>query len=202
MTRELQEALEDISRIRGQIARSADFKGYGFASVAASAFVAVAAAGLQALLISDPAGQFSAFVGIWTGAAALSVLLVAAEMVWRARRHHSGMAWDLVRAAAGQLLPAGAAGALLTLVLMPASPEIYVLIPSLWQVIFSLSLFASTRSLPLGAQGAAIWYLSAGLVNLSWLSAGAALSPWTMGIPFGVGQALLAFALRPRGAKP
>ena len=195
MGRDLQDALEGIEQIRSQIARSTEFKGYGWATVASSGLLAWIAAGLQDALIPDPIGRFADFLLLWSATASLSVCLVGIEMAWRARRHHVTLAPDLVRTALGQFLPAGMAGALLTFVLMPAAPEIRGLIPGLWQILFSLGLFASIRYLPIGAYGAAVWYLGAGLVNL-----GAPLSPWTMGIPFGIGQLLLAAALW-RGAK-
>jgi len=196
MTRDFQEALDGISEIRSRIALSTDFKGYGAATVAASGLFAWAAAGLQGLVIVDPLERFPAFLLLWTGAAILSVCLVGIEMAWRARRRHLRLTPDLIRAAWSQLLPAGLAGALLTIILLPAAPEIRALIPALWQILFSLGLFASARFLSGRAQGAALWYLGAGLVNLGLAVAGAPLSPWTMGIPFGVGQLLLAAALR------
>lgn len=201
MSRELREALEGIDQIRHQIALSAEFKGYGAATVAASGLLAWIAAGLQHLLIADPVERFEAFLLIWTAAALTSVCLVATEMVWRARRHHAALAPGLVRAALGQILPAGIAGALVTVALMPAAPAIRVLIPGLWQVIFALGLFASLRFLPKGASCAAVWYLGAGLINLAGLRSGVPLSPWTMGIPFGLGQLLLAAAAWPRAPR-
>ncbi len=202
MSRELREALEGISQIRSQIARSSEFKGYGAATVAASGVVAWVAAGLQALLVPDPVERFGFFLLIWTAAAVLSVFLVGIEMVRRARRHHTALAWKLVWAVFGQILPAGAAGALLTLVLLPAPSEMSVLLPGLWQILFSLGLFASIRFLPRGSYAAAAWYLGAGVIVLLWLRSGMAPSPWVMGIPFGVGQFLLAAAFRLGGDKP
>jgi hypothetical protein len=41
-----------------------------------------------------------------------------------------------------------------------------------------------------------LWYLAAGLFCLAAGSATQALSPWSMGIPFGVGQLLVAAVLQ------
>ena len=197
MSRELRDALDGISQIRGQIAQSADFKGYGGATVAVSGLVAWIVAWLQTRLIADPLGQFSDFVLLWSAAALVAVCPVGIEMVWRARRHHAGLAPSLLRASLMQILPAGIAGALLTVVLMRGSPEVRALIPGLWQILFSLGLFASHRFLPRGAYAVAVWYLGAGLFDLT-----APFSPWIMGIPFGVGQLLLAAAFRLSAEKP
>jgi hypothetical protein len=197
MSRELRDALDGISQIRGQLAQSAEFKGYGGATLAASGAVAWLAAWLQSRLIADPLAQFSDFVLLWSVAALLAVFPVAIEMVRRARRLPAGLASPLLRASLMQILPAGAAGALLTFVLMHGTPEVRALIPGLWQILFSLGLFASHRFLPRGAYAVAVWYLGAGLINLT-----VPLSPWTMGIPFGIGQFLLAAAFKLFGDKP
>ena len=69
------------------------------------------------------------------------------------------------------------------------------MLPGLWQVLFSLGIFASVRSLPRGIALAGAWYFVAGLGVLMLSSGGHALSPWTMGLPFVVGQFLMAAIL-------
>ena len=68
------------------------------------------------------------------------------------------------------------------------------LLPGLWQIIFSLGVFASCRSLPPGMFAVGMWYLAAGLVSLA-LANAAPLSPLAMAIPFSIGQFLMAFVL-------
>ena len=65
------------------------------------------------------------------------------------------------------------------------------MLPGLWQVIFSLGVFSSCRFLPRPMIAAGVWYLITGLLCLT-LKDARALSPWTMGIPYGVGQMLVA----------
>ena len=67
-------------------------------------------------------------------------------------------------------------------------------IPGLWQVIFSLGVFSSCRFLPRPMIAAGAWYLLTGLTCLA-LADNRALSPWTMGISYGVGQLLVAAIL-------
>jgi hypothetical protein len=68
------------------------------------------------------------------------------------------------------------------------------MLPGLWQIIFSLGVFSSCRFLPRMMVTAGAWYLLSGLVCLS-LGDARALSPWAMGIPYGVGQMLVAAVL-------
>ena len=54
------------------------------------------------------------------------------------------------------------------------------------------------RVLPAPAEGgvpSGAWYLVAGSLALAWGQGEAALSPWTMGVMFGIGQLLTALIL-------
>jgi predicted benzoate:H+ symporter BenE len=51
--------------------------------------------------------------------------------------------------------------------------------------------FASCRFLPRWIVAVGVWYLLTGLICIA-LGDGRALSPWAMGLPFGIGQALVA----------
>ena len=54
----------------------------------------------------------------------------------------------MIHAATEQFIPAGVAGVLLTVVLYRFAPENLWMLPGLWQIVFSLGLFAACRSLP------------------------------------------------------
>ena len=65
-----------------------------------------------------------------------------------------------------------------------------------------IGIFASARSLPRGIALVGAWYFVAGLGVLMLASDGRALSPWTMGVPFAVGQFLMAAILRLTSGEP
>ena len=109
----------------------------------------------------------------------------------RTRRIHSGLADEMIHMAVEQFLPSVAAGALLTLLLVRSYPSVLWMLPGLWQIIFSLGVFASCRFLPRPMVAAGVWYLSAGLASIA-LGPGRAFSPWTMGVAYGIGQFLVA----------
>jgi hypothetical protein len=188
---DLHRALGDIGSIRRQVARSAEFRGYGPATLAITSILAIAAAGAQASHLLDPLRGPRMYLGLWLSTAVLSGTLIALQTVTRARRVHSGMADEMLRMAVEQFLPSAGAGALLTLVLVRFAPEAMWMIPGLWQVIFSLGVFSSCRFLPRRMAFAGGWYMLTGLFCIA-LGDGRALSPWAMGIPFGVGQMLVA----------
>jgi len=80
-------------------------------------------------------------------------------------------------------------------ILAQFAPETLWMLPGFWQVLVSLGVFASARSLPGAVILAGVWYFVAGFVTLLLAAESHALSPWSMGLPFGIGQFLLAAIL-------
>lgn len=192
---DLDKALADILAIRSQIAAGTAFQGYGPTALAVTGGVALVTASAQALWLDDPTAHPLVFLAGWVATAMLSAIIIWIEMRARARRHHSGLADAMIHNAIEQFLPAGAAGALLMLVLARFAPEALWMLPGLWQLLVSLGIFASSRSLPRTVSLAGAWYFVAGLGVLMLASDGHALSPWTMGLPFATGQLLMAAIL-------
>ncbi len=188
---DLHKALGDISSIRLQMARTTEFRGYGPATLAATGLFALGAAVAQAWWLPDAANHVPAYLYIWTATAIISAALIGVQTVTRAQRMHSGMADEMIRMAVEQFVPSAGAGALLTLVLLKSAPSAQWMIPGLWQIIFSLGVFSSCRFLPRLMALAGAWYLVTGLTSIA-LGDTRALSPWTMGISFGIGQLLVA----------
>ncbi|MGC2162208.1 MAG: hypothetical protein WA634_09890 [Silvibacterium sp.] len=191
---DLYKALGDISSIRKQMASTTEFRGYGPATLAATGAFAVLAAGVQAFWVPDPASHISAYLGVWVSTAALSALLTGVQMYSRTRRIHSGLSNEMLRMAVEQFLPSVGAGALLTIVLLRFVPLAVWMLPGLWQVIFGLGIFSSCRFLPRPMIAAGAWYLLTGLSCLA-MGGNRALSPWTMGLSYGIGQILVAVIL-------
>jgi hypothetical protein len=193
---ELRQALDDISAIRTQVARGTQFRGYGPLSVASTGILAMLVAATQSRWLAASTHDLRLFLGVWIATAVVSVFLSALETIFRVRKVHSGLAMEMIQAAAEQFLPCVIVGLLLTVVLMRIAPQDAWMLPGLWAVVFSLGIFASCRFLPRQMFGVGAWYLAAGLVCLLAASANHALSPWAMGITFGVGQLLVAAVLR------
>lgn len=194
---DLRQALSEIHSIRTQVARGTEFRGYGPASIALSGILALAAAAIQSQwMMRHVRIDFALWLGVWTATAGVSVLLTGVETFARARRVHGGFAREMVLSAVEQFLPAVMVGFLLTVVLVQAAPQESWMLPGLWELIFSLGVFASCRFLPRCMFGVGVWYLAAGLFCLTQAGATHVLSPWMMGVPFGVGQLLVAAVLQ------
>jgi hypothetical protein len=192
---DLHQALAEIKQIRFQVARDTQFRGYGPASIAASGVLALLVAAAQAHWMRNQTDFFN-FAVIWAGTAFISVALVAIQMAVRVPRVHSGFAMEMIQSAVEQFLPALIVAVLLTAVVMRAAPKEEWMLPGLWQLLFSLGVFASCRFLPRQTFVVGLWYLVAGLASLVLQSESASMLPWTMGVPFGVGQILVAAIMR------
>jgi hypothetical protein len=192
---EVEDALSEISALRLQMARSTEFRGFGPRALAATGLFATAAAAAQPRLAPDPVADIRVYIGLWSGAAVLSVGLVAAEAFRRSRKVHLGLADDMLAAAAEQFLPSAFAGVSLTFVLLTRAPEALWMLPGLWQVILGIGVFAACRNLPPLLRIVAVWYLASGLACLAFAQGRYALSPWAMGLPFALGEGLAALLM-------
>src|SRR5262245_558599 len=107
--RDLDKALADITAIRSQMARGAEFLGYGPMTVAATGVLAIAAAAIQALALPDPAADPFPYLVLWVATAVVSATLIGIEMVARTRRIHRGLADEMIHAPTEQFIPYGVA---------------------------------------------------------------------------------------------
>ena len=188
---DLHQALVDIRSIRRQVAETTEFRGYGPLTLTATAVVALGAGVAQARWVPEPASQPEAYVGLWLTTAVVCAALIATQMLTRARRLHTGMADEMVRRSVLQFLPAGVAGAALPFALLHGGPGMLPLLPGLWQLLFSLGVFASCRCLPRAMLAVGGWFLVTGL-GCVWMGDGRALRPATMAGVYAVGMALVA----------
>lgn len=192
---DVREALSEIRSIRGHMARYTEFRGYGPLTLAATGVLALAIACLQKLWAVDLELEPARFLAMWIGAAAVALTAIGIETFARARRIHSSLAMQMLHAALEQFLPAIVAGILLTAVVARAAPQSLWMLPGLWQMLFSLGVFASCRFLPRATFLVGVWYLATAMACLA-IGPNAAASPWEMGIPFGVGHFMVAGVLQ------
>jgi hypothetical protein len=189
---ELHEALDQIAEIRDHLARTETFEGYRSATVGASGLLAVLAAGVQTVVIPDPAERLDAYLALWVGVAVVSAAIAGTEMYVRSRRAASETAVRLTRMVVEQFLPCIVVGALLTVAIAAVAPETAWMLPGLWSLVFGLGVFASARLLPRPVVWVAAYYLLSGAACLAVGKRLDPLSPWLMASTFGVGQLLAA----------
>jgi hypothetical protein len=187
---ELNDALLQIAEIRQRMAQGQTYRGYRSVTALFSALLALSAALVQHFALGDDVWTG---VLVWVSVAAVSVVVVGAEMVTRYRRTDSTLQRETTLVAAEQFAPALVAGGLLAYVLTAFAPQRLAMLPGLWAILFSMGVFASRRLLPRGTGLVAAYYLLAGVVGL------ALESPvpfgWRMALAFVPGQLLAAFVL-------
>lgn len=188
----LREALTQIAEIRSAVAATEQFRGYRAAPVAFSGGLAIAAAVAQPLLLPNPTADLAGYLALWFGAAVVGLVAAGVRIVKRDWFAASVMRRELTRHAVAQFAPCLAAGLLVTVAIARHAADAAWILPGVWQVVFSLGVFASWRLLPKPTVWVGVFYLLAGTYNLAFAHGPAALGPWAMGVPFGVGQLAVA----------
>lgn len=192
---ELRDALQQISEIRQQMARSEVFRGYRSLTVGFSGGLGLLAAALQSLCVPAPATDLNRYLTLWIGVAAISTLVCGTELYLRAKNAGSGLARDMTRLAVEQFAPCLIVGGLLTICIAKFAPQVAWMLPGLWALMFGLGIFASYRLLPLPVIWAGLYYVICGCGCLRWGQDDYAFSAWQMAITFGGGQLLCAAIL-------
>ena len=195
MMRELNRALADILEIRSQIAAGTAFRGYGPTTVALTGAIGIATATMQSLWPDLFSYNAQAYIICWLAVGGICAAAIRLEMQGRSRRLHSDLADTLISQAVGQFFPAAIASVFLPLFLLRFAPQSLWMMPGLWQLLVSLGIFASIRNLPRKMTLGAAWYFVSGFACLLLASKSHNLSPWLMGVPFLLGQLLMAAML-------
>jgi hypothetical protein len=185
---ELREALAQIADIRIRMAEAEVFRGYRSLPIAVSGLLAIGAAIAQPYVVGEPVRDGLSYCAVWITVAVLSVAAAGLAMMLRDRYGGVSQTREVTLFAIGQLAPSLVAGGLVTGVIVRYVPEAVALLPGLWQVLFSLGLFASCRLLPRAIGAVAFFYLISGVVVMIVCGGEWALHPWAMGLPFGLGE--------------
>jgi hypothetical protein len=192
---ELNEALGQISQIRDQIARTAVFRGYRSSTVALTGVLGILAAAVQAIWIPHADERLDSYLALWIGTATLALAVVGTETWIRALTGPSELARQKAVFAMEQFAPCIAAGALLTIVIAQSAAAVAWMLPGLWSIVFSLGMFASCRLLPRPMLLVGLYYMIGGALALRAGAGADPLSPWSMGLLFGLGQLISAAIL-------
>ena len=189
--RDVDTALSEIDRIRAQLAASTRFQGFTPAVAATTGLLALALAAVQAAGL-DPSTTPVETLVQWMLLAIICACLTGADAVVRARRLHRAMADTMIHTTLRQFLPVGAAGGIVAIVILLRAPAWAAILPGLWQLLIGIGILAALPALPRLLAWGAGWYFLTATASLL-VGAGAPdVSPWIMGVPFGMGQLLIA----------
>jgi hypothetical protein len=192
--RDVDTALSEIDRIRAQLAASTRFQGFTPAVAATTGLLALVLAAVHSAHL-DPSTTPVEMLVQWMLLAIICACLIGADAVVRARRLHRAMADTMISTTLRQFLPVGAAGAIAAIVILLRAAAWAAILPGLWQLLIGIGILAALPALPRWLVGGAGWYFVTGTASLA-VGAGATdVSPWIMGLPFGIGQLLIAALL-------
>ena len=189
---DLQQALNQITDIRQHVAEAKLFRGFGPMVIGLTGFLALALGLFQAGQALDGPAILTA----WVLLALVSGALIGFEMWALSRRAHGARAYSILMVMIEKFMPSFFGGAALGWIILRHAPEAHWILPGLWQVLIAIALFGARSMLPKATTGVAVWYMMAGLVGLLLCSQTLIVSPWSMAIPFGIGQILMAASLK------
>ncbi len=187
----IDKALEQISEIHEHLAKSQMYRGYRAVPAVLSGILAIVAAWIQPFIVSgvDP----RIFVLYWILVAVAAFLIIGGSVINGYLREEDTHARQRTAVVVGQLAPSLAVGLILTIAfLVPEDRSLIAFLPGIWALLYGLGLNASKPFLPRMIGWLALFYILCGCVllrravELDLVS----LSPWEIGIPFGVGHIL------------
>jgi hypothetical protein len=191
---QIHQALDRISEIHQQVARGEVYRGYRSLPAALTGILALAAALVQPLAIGvDPSPI--AYVAFWVAVAPLGFLTCGGEIILAFVKESDSRARKRTRIVASQFVPCLVAGTLITATIVMSFPSAIALLPGIWAVLYGLGTFSVRPYLPRRSGWVALFFIVCGGAMLSMAESGASLSPWGMGLTFGVGQFLTALIL-------
>lgn len=150
---EIESALQDIARIRDQLAASTRFQGFAPPIVALTG-------GMAALLAAWQSARGESGLLVWILLAAVSVLMIGTEAIVRARRVHRSMADRLINTTLQRFLPTALAGAILGAAILMRAPDFTRYLPGLWQLQIAVGICAAQGSLPRAIVWSAAFYFA------------------------------------------
>jgi len=192
--RDVDTALSEIDRIRTQLAASTRFQGFTPAVAATTGLLALALAAVQSAGL-DPSTTPVEMLVQWMLLAIICASLIGADAVVRARRLHRAMADTMIHTTLRQFLPVGGAGGIVAIVILLRAPAWAAILPGLWQLLIGIGILAALPALPRLLAWGAGWYFLAATASLLAGVGAPDVSPWIMGLPFGIGQLLVAALL-------
>jgi hypothetical protein len=183
---QIQQALADLAEVRDRLAHVQRFDGYSGWAAIASGLVAIVAGGVQLALAPNPAtaAEHQAYLSIWLGCLVLALAInYGAILAWRARNGGTQAAAQ-IRSVGMSILPAIAAGGVITLALV--SRGLFDLLPGMWCATYALGLFSSRAMVPRDVIFVAVAFGAVAATLL--LTTHDPLAWWIMPAVFGGGQ--------------
>ena len=184
---DLERALADIAEVRERLGHVQRFRGYsGLAAVASGCF-AIAAGGVQLVLVPQVQTQHQGhlYFALWFVCCAASVLVnYGAIAHWYVNDATARDRWQTATVGLS-MIPALVLGAMLSFAMLRAS--LFGFLPGVWYGCYGAGLFASRTMVPRAVVPIAAAFMIAGM-GLLFVPPAIALQWWVLPAGFGAGQ--------------
>src|SRR5262245_21713779 len=157
-------ALDQISTIHAQLAKTELFRGYRPLPVALTGIVGLLAVWLQPHVVGP--GDGVAYCAFWVVVAGLNALIGGGAIVRCYFQDTDSLTRRRTRQVVGQFLPCLLAGVGATLGVFYVDVRYIPLLPGFWAILYGLGLFSSRPYLPRAMGWVALFYLVAGVALL------------------------------------
>lgn len=196
---DVERALSQIADIRARVSASSRFRGFAPQAMAFGSLLSLGVATAQTLWPAALASSAPRYLAVWGFAFVCASVVSAIAGVPRSRSLHGSMAEAMLSSTLRHLLPFAAACAVVAFVICRAAPTAAGVVPGLWQILVALAGFSLASSLPRAILLPTLWFFFTGAVALGLGMRSEVPSPWMMGLPFAIGQGMVALILARAG---
>lgn len=191
---DLERALADIAEVRERLGHMQRFRGYSALAAIASGIFALAAGGVQLLLVPavTTPHQGHVYFALWFVCCAASVLVnYGAIAHWYVNDATARDRWQTTTVGLS-MIPALILGAMLSFALLRAN--LFAFLPGVWYGCYGVGLFASRTMVPRAVVPIAAAFMVAG-IGLLFVPPAIALQWWVLPAGFGAGQLSIGFII-------
>ena len=185
---ETQKAVNQLAEIYAQISKTELYRGFRAKPVAITGLAALLSIFLQPYWVAP--GDRYAFVEFWVFIAIANGLFMGSILAHRYLYRDNHWERHKTHNMLMQFGPTLLAGAMVTFVAYRFDPHLICYLPGIWSLTFALGIIAARAYLSNHLFWCGMYYLLASMFLLT--SGTWSLSPWGMGLTFGVGQLLVA----------
>jgi len=188
---ELERALADIAEVRERLVAAQRFRGYSALAAGISGLFALAAGGVQAVLVGTPSTPHDGriYFAIWFVCCAASMAVnYGAIAQWFVNDASARERWQ-TRTVGLSILPAVILGAALSFAVLHVQE--FALLPGVWFGCYGVGLFASRLTIPRGVLPIAGAFVAIGAALL-FAPASISLQWWIPAMGFGIAQSIVA----------
>lgn len=183
---ETKNALDQLLEIHTHLAKSEVFRGYRATQTMCIGIAALVFAFIQAHFLK-PHDAIS-FVKSWIIVGTIIVVWVGSSLLYQYIANENNLKRYQTIIVARQFLPSLVAGFIMTFIMISIGEQGVIFLPGMWSILFGLGLFSMLPYMPKPVGGVGIFYLVAGSLLIYMVRMGMSLSPWGMGLTFGLGN--------------